>query len=852
MPLSRIALVAIALAACGGDDLVLPEDGVPTSITAVSGNNQSGTVRSELSDPITIRVVDTQGRPVGGQQVTFTVVTGGGEVEPVTVTTNASGEASISWTLGGIAGLQQVRAQATGGAAPDNLSVMLTATAAASAATSIEAVSGDAQSATVGSAVNDSLVVRTLDAEGNPVGGVTVAWAASAGGAVSEASTVTGADGRTGVRWTLGPSAGAQSATATVAGLDGSPVAFGATATVGSAGKLVVVQQPSTSVASGVVFPQQPRVQVQDALGNNVPGAGRAITAELISGPAGSSLLGSPTVGTNTQGLAIFTNLAISGPAGTYRLNFTGADLSGVTSNTITLSVGAATKLAFSTQPSNTTSGAAITPAVRVTVQDALGNTVTTASIPVTVSLASNPSGASLGGTRTVNAVNGVATFSNLTVDRAGTGYSLGASASGLTGATSSTFDVAAGGASTLTAVNTVPATTPVGGTVSPAPSVRVTDAGGNPVTGVTVTFTPVGGGSVTDGTQLTNAEGIATVGSWTIGTTPGAQYSLRASASGANEVTFQTTAQAGKLAIVTQPSATAASGEPFAQQPVIQLQDGSGAPVAESGVSVTATISSGGGTLGGTTTVTTDAEGRATFTNLEIAGAPGVRRLLFASPERTTVTSNEITVTAGPVSQAGSSVSAAPSAVETGVATTITVSLQDASGNPVPGVEITLSSDGAGTFGSAVITSGTDGTASTTYTPSASGAHGITATADGATLTTTVTVTDPEVIGAGLPSPSNSSRSPSATQISRGSTARLDLYVADAERRPVPGAAVAFSSDKTAAFIPSAVITNAEGRASTEFAPDANGTHVIRASSGTLTLASAIVTVTGSSSNYD
>ena len=99
-------IVAIAAVACGGDDLVLPEEGVPTSIVAVSGNNQSGTVRSELPDPITVRVLDTQGRPVSGQEVRFTVITGGGTVEPVTVTTNAEGEATIEWTLGGLAGTQ--------------------------------------------------------------------------------------------------------------------------------------------------------------------------------------------------------------------------------------------------------------------------------------------------------------------------------------------------------------------------------------------------------------------------------------------------------------------------------------------------------------------------------------------------------------------------------------------------------------------------------------------------------------------------------------------------------------------------------------------------------------------------
>src|SRR5262245_35998275 len=68
------------------------------------------------------------------------------------------------------------------------------------------------------------------------------------------------------------------------------------------------------------------------------------------------------------------------------------------------------------------------------------------------------------------------------------------------------------------------------------------------------------------------------------------------------------------KLAITTQPSATAANGAAFARQPVIQVQDASGNPVSQSGIVVTTTIASGGGSLGGTTTATTNASGAASF----------------------------------------------------------------------------------------------------------------------------------------------------------------------------------------------------------------------------------------------
>jgi len=105
---------------------------------------------------------------------------------------------------------------------------------------------------------------------------------------------------------------------------------------------------------------------------------------------------------------------------------------------------GAPAKLAFIVQPSNSVAGAASTPAVQVAVQDAQGNTVTTATTSITVAIGTNPASGILSGTTTVAAVNGVATFSAWSLNTVGTGYTLTAAATGLTGATSSAFNVVA------------------------------------------------------------------------------------------------------------------------------------------------------------------------------------------------------------------------------------------------------------------------------------------------------------------------------------------------------------------------------------------------------------------------
>ena len=105
-------------------------------------------------------------------------------------------------------------------------------------------------------------------------------------------------------------------------------------------------------------------------------------------------------------------------------------------------------------------------------------------------------------------------------------------------------------------------------------------------------------------------------------------------------------TKPATALAIVTQPWAWAASGVAFAQQPAVRLRDASNHDVNQAGVVVTVAIASGGGTLGGATTATTDTSGVAAFSDLSISGADGARTLGFTSGSLAGATSNTISVT--------------------------------------------------------------------------------------------------------------------------------------------------------------------------------------------------------------
>jgi MYXO-CTERM domain-containing protein len=124
-----------------------------------------------------------------------------------------------------------------------------------------------------------------------------------------------------------------------------------------------------------------------------------------------------------------------------YTLAATGAGLTGATSTPFDISSGAAAQLAFSVQPASASLGSKI-PTVQVSVLDAQMNGVQEPAVSVSVTLGSNPSGATLSGTLVVSAMNGVATFSDLTVDHDGAGYQLTASATGAAPVMSNAFSV--------------------------------------------------------------------------------------------------------------------------------------------------------------------------------------------------------------------------------------------------------------------------------------------------------------------------------------------------------------------------------------------------------------------------
>jgi hypothetical protein len=125
------------------------------------------------------------------------------------------------------------------------------------------------------------------------------------------------------------------------------------------------------------------------------------------------------------------------------------ANVVGLSSNktvaNLTMTHGAAKQVTFTTQPGSALINEALNPQPIVAVLDQFGNTVTSgtgASASVTVAIGNNSGGGTLSGTKTVTASGGVASFSDLNIDKAGTGYTLIASSGTLTSATSAAFTV--------------------------------------------------------------------------------------------------------------------------------------------------------------------------------------------------------------------------------------------------------------------------------------------------------------------------------------------------------------------------------------------------------------------------
>jgi hypothetical protein len=234
----------------------------------------------------------------------------------------------------------------------------------------------------------------------------------------------------------------------------------------------------------------------------------------LGSAPSGVSL-GGTTTRNASGGIAVFSDLTLTKAATGYTLFATASGLGNATSQVFAIRAGPATQLTFTVQPGATLAGSAISPAPTVVVDDAFGNTVTSPNVSVTLNLVSNPGNTNLKGATTTTSSGGVATFPNVSVARAGKGYTLAARAPGIARARSTAFDVVAGNPVALGFV-TQPTGVAPGTTFVPGVQVALLDALGNVADNATDTVAlalgpaPANGAVLSGVTSSPTYQGIA------------------------------------------------------------------------------------------------------------------------------------------------------------------------------------------------------------------------------------------------------------------------------------------------------------------------------------------------------
>ncbi|MDP1892306.1 MAG: Ig-like domain-containing protein [Gemmatimonadaceae bacterium] len=465
---------------------------------------------------------------------------------------------------------------------------------------------------------------------------------------------------------------------ATGQGISGTPVVFfsnnsgvvsvdentGAATLVGRGTAKVYAQLLTGPLDSAVVTVTLPASQLQLVSGGAQTGsAGSTLATPVVAQVLASDGIGVSGVtvnfaasggGTVTPATAVSdasgnvsTQWKLGPTAGAQTLTVTSAGLTGspltvsATANAVT-----PTRLNVLTGPVASRAGVALPP-VTVAAQDAAGNTIASFTGDVTVALGANPGGSTLSGTTTAKAVAGVATFSDLKLNRPGTAYTLVFSSAELSAAVSGTFDITSGDASTLV-FSAMPSTVDPGQAIAPPITVTAQDAAGNAVASFTGAVTVALGtnpsGAALGGTLTRTAvAGVATFSDLSI-TTRGSPYTLIATASGLASGTsagFSVTAGAPAGIKVVSGNAQSAAAGSLLSPITVRLHDAFNNGI--EGATIAFAVTGGGGSLSSATALT-DADGVATVA-WTIGAGPQTMTATHGSLSPTTITATSTSV---------------------------------------------------------------------------------------------------------------------------------------------------------------------------------------------------------------
>ena len=538
MPLTRplAVLALVGAAAFGCKSTSAPPTPVPTSVNLSVTSVDLAALGATTT--VTATVADQNGAAMSGQTVTWA------STDPAVASVAGSATGTITAVANGT-----TTVTATSGSLSAPVTVNVTQVTA-----QLALISGDAQTGAVGDTLAQPLVVEQRDSRGNMVPGGTGSLVANSvinfavtagGGSVATAAATVGSDGRGSTRWVLGTTAGNQTVTATAGVVGGGTSSFAATATAAAADSLSKVSGDGQTGFSGVPLTDSLLVQVVDAFGNLV--AGHQVAFDIT---AGGGTVSDDTVLTDAAGRA-GVRWTLGAP-GAQTLTATGIGLTKGSPQTFSAALSAADSVTV-VQGDNQTGviGLRLADSIIVRVLDQSGTPFP--GHPVAFEVLTG--GGSVSDDTVMTDASGQAGVVWTLGGTVGT-QTANVSAVGVTAGSPHVFSANAASqvATTLVKAARDSTTSLIAKPINTPPAVVVEDQLGNPMAGVTVTFTVTGGGGTVEAGGTANvvsgADGIAAVADWTIGGTAG-ENSLQVTSGALAPVSFTTTGQAAAFDIV-------------------------------------------------------------------------------------------------------------------------------------------------------------------------------------------------------------------------------------------------------------------------------------------------------------
>ena len=761
-----------------------------TLVLAVNGgNNQTGVSGTVLPTALSVKATNN-GTVQSGVSVTFSDGGAGGSFNPATATTNSSGIASTSYTLGN-AGTITVTAAATG-----YTSATFTETSTAPVKT-LTVCGGNNQSGATGTVLPTALCVQATN-NGTAQSGVSVTFSdGGAGGSFNPSTAVTNSSGDATTSYTLG-APGTITVTAAASGY--TSTTFTETST-SSGGKVITIDSGNNQ--SGPVGTALPQALTVTATNNGTVVSGLSVT--FTDKGAGGSFNPSTTT-TNSSGVAssIYTLPPTAGAVTVY------AGSVGYTTATFTETATAATSTLTATAGNNQTGTAGTTLPTALTVTATNGGTLEAG---VLVTFSDGGAGGSFSPTSVTTNSSGLAS-SAYTLPSTAKTVTVTASATGYSSATFTETSTTSSKILTATAGNNQSG---VVGTALPTALAVTATSGGTAQSGVSVTFSDGGaGGSFNPSTTTTNSSGIAS----SIYTLPSTAKTITvtAAATGYTSATFtETSTSASK--ILTATAGNNQTGTAGTVLPTALAVTATSAGTAQSGVSVTFSDGGAGGSFNPTTATTNSSGVASSFYTL-----PSTAKTITVTASATGYNSATFTETATS-SNSVATLQLVSGGKQTGTVNTalplpIVIRAKDSTGAIVVGAAISFSDGSGGTFSPNPAITDSTGQASTTYTlPTV--AKNLVATASNGSVT--VTASEKSVPAAAtqiaIVSGNNQSANPNTLLPSM-----LVVGVSDQYNNAVSGYTVTFSDNGAGGtFSTTTPITNSFGQASVSYTTGAN-----------------------------